>query len=139
VAAQIATAAAANSATLHGINWVASMAFSKADVWAFERMPKLGMNPRAGVELETKLAHAGATHNAFLLDADRQKQLDTLVASLRPVPAPPTAAELAAAPAPGVEVGDAVEASITTMPLGGNMERPATALVPTVPAPSTAN
>ncbi|MGU7779388.1 hypothetical protein [Burkholderia sp. PU8-34] len=120
VAAQIAAEAVANSATLHGVSWVASSAFDKADRWAFDRMTLLGMDPRAGEVLEQKLASAGASRNAFLLDDERQKQMDALVKGV-----PPTAPqhEAAAGPAvppdagaaPGVEVGavttDAVSSS----------------------------
>jgi hypothetical protein len=65
LAAQVAAAATANAASLYGINWVASTAFDKADKWAFQRMTLLGMDPRAGLSLQEKLAQAGATRNAF--------------------------------------------------------------------------
>jgi hypothetical protein len=83
MAARIATAAADNDATLYGINRAALSAFPEADRWAFARMPLLGMDPRAAVTLALKLAQAGATRNAFLLDKERQAQMDALIANVK--------------------------------------------------------
>jgi hypothetical protein len=71
-------------------------------------MTLLGMDPRAGLSLQEKLAQAGATRNAFLLDSDRQKQMDTLVSALPPGTAKEpeiTVKEDAATPDSGVQVG----------------------------------
>jgi hypothetical protein len=123
VAAQIAAEATANTATLHGISWVASSAFDKADKWAFDRMTLLGMDPRAGAVLEKKLATAGASRNAFLLDDERQKQMDALIKGLPPtapqheglgVPASPPDAGAG----PGVEVGAVTTDEVNASPLG---------------------
>ena len=123
VAAQIAAEATANTATLHGISWVASSAFDKADKWAFDRMTLLGMDPRAGAVLEKKLARAGASRNAFLLDDERQKQMDALIKALPPTtpqheglgaPASPPDAGAGA----GVEVGAVATDEVSTTPLG---------------------
>ena len=121
--AQVAAAATANSATLHGINWVASSAFDKADKWAFDRMSLLGMDPRAGKKLELQLAQGGATRNAFLLDQDRQKQMDTLVATL-----PPEVDKQADVSEPdqnGVQVGAPMSDTVSAAPLDATTSTPA--------------
>jgi hypothetical protein len=84
-AASAAGYAVSNAASLHGINWVASTGFQKADKWAFEHMGKLGMNPAAGEDLEKRLTSAGSTRNAFLLNEEREEQMSSLLAS-QPAP-----------------------------------------------------
>lgn len=86
ILAQATTAASANVASLYGLNWVASSAFDEADKWAFERMSKLGMDPRTGLELQLRLVKAGATHNGLLFDDARLKQMEALASALPPTP-----------------------------------------------------
>jgi len=91
IIAQATAKAAANSASLHGVSWVASTTFDRADKWAFERMSKLGMDPRTGLELQLRLVQAGAVHNGLLFDEHRLEQINRLVASLPENPQEPTA------------------------------------------------
>ncbi|AOI44803.1 hypothetical protein WI23_02700 [Burkholderia oklahomensis C6786] len=91
IIAQATAKATANAATLHGVNWVASTVFDRADKWAFERMSKLGMDPRTGLELQLRLVQAGAVHNGLLFDEHRLEQINQLVASLPENPQEPTA------------------------------------------------
>jgi hypothetical protein len=87
------TMAAANKASLSGIDSVASGVFDRADDWAFSNMKKLGMNPRAGISLNAKLVAQGAGNNAFVLDEERLAKMLALLATLPPEPmAPPIAA-----------------------------------------------
>lgn len=81
-AASLTTQAAANRASLTGINGIAADVFDRADQWAFENMRKLGMNPRAGLSLHEKLVAQGAASNAFLLDEKRLAAMRALVARL---------------------------------------------------------
>jgi hypothetical protein len=74
--------AAANRASLSGINGIAAGRFDQADKWAFANMRKLGMNPRAAVTLHEKLIAKGAAANAFLLDEKRLAGMRQLVAGL---------------------------------------------------------
>lgn len=95
-----ATAAAtANVAALHGVSWIASTAFERADKWAFDRMPLLGADPAAGLELQTRLLGEGSVHNAFMLNKDRLAQMEALVTNL-PVKAKD---EVTTVTLPGVE------------------------------------
>ena len=73
---------AANRASLTGVSRVAAGVFEQADKWAFDNMLRLGMDPRAGLGLHEKLVAQGAAGNAFLLDAQRLKQMRALVAGL---------------------------------------------------------
>jgi len=130
--AQITTAAAANKASLFGVNWAASTAFDKADKWAFNRMGLLGMDPRTGLELQTKLAQAGATHNGLLFDENRLKQMDTLVAALPP--AKNTSTATADVPASGVEVDAPIGRDVSASPVGASTDV-APATTPSVVAP----
>jgi hypothetical protein len=45
-------------------------------------MRRLGLNPRAGLDLHEKLVAQGVAGNAFLLDAGRLKKMQALVAGL---------------------------------------------------------
>jgi hypothetical protein len=93
------TLAAANKTNLSGRNRVAAGVFDKADAWTFENMKKLGMDPRAGLSLNDKLAQQGAGNNAFVLDEERLANMQVLLAQLPKAPesgpgqAPATAAE----------------------------------------------
>jgi hypothetical protein len=81
-AASLMASAAANRASLSGINGIAAGRFDQADKWAFENMIKLGMNPLAGLTLHEKLVAQGAAANAFLLDEKRLAGMQELVAGL---------------------------------------------------------
>lgn len=74
--------AAASRASLTGVSRVAARVFDRADVWAFEQMRSLGMDPRAGISLHEKLVAHGAAANAFLLDEKRLARLRALAAGL---------------------------------------------------------
>jgi hypothetical protein len=67
---------------LSGVSRVAAGVFDRADAWAFEQMRRLGLNPRAGLDLHQKLVAQGVAGNAFLLDAGRLKKMQALVAGL---------------------------------------------------------
>lgn len=54
---------------------VASTSFDDADVWAFDRISLLGGDPMAGASLHRKLIDQNLTHNSFVLDEDRVKNL----------------------------------------------------------------
>ncbi len=73
---------AANRAALSGVSGVAAGVFDQADKWAFDNMLRLGMDPRAGLRLHEKLVAQGAAGNAFLLDAQRLRNMRALVAGL---------------------------------------------------------
>jgi hypothetical protein len=81
-AASLMASAAANRASLSGINGIAAGRFDQADKWAFANMRKLGMNPRAGITLHEKLIAQGAAANAFLLDEKRFAAMRALLAGL---------------------------------------------------------
>jgi hypothetical protein len=81
-AASLMASAAANRASLSGINGIAAGGFDQADKWAFENMRKLGMNPRAGITLHEKLISQGAAANAFLLDEKRFAAMRALLDGL---------------------------------------------------------
>ena len=81
-AASLMASAAANRASLSGINGIAAGGFDQADKWAFENMRKLGMNPRAGITLHEKLISQGAAANAFLLDEKRFAAMRALLGGL---------------------------------------------------------
>jgi hypothetical protein len=81
-AASLMARAAANRASLSGINGIAAGQFDQADKWAFANMLTLGMDPRAGLSLHQKLVMQGAAANAFLLDEKRLAGMETLVAGL---------------------------------------------------------
>jgi hypothetical protein len=100
ILAQATTAASANAANLHGLNWVASSAFDEADKWAFEHMSKLGMDPRTGLELQIRLVKAGAIHNGLLFDDARLKQMETLASALPPAQTAVAGAAPESAPTP---------------------------------------
>jgi hypothetical protein len=85
-AAQMTAAAAADKARLTGLDWVAGTVFDRADKWAFERMRVLGMDPTTGLELQGRLAKAGATSNALIFDDERLRQMNSLVASMQNSP-----------------------------------------------------
>lgn len=76
------TLAAANKANLSGLNRIAAGVFDKADAWAFDSMKKLGLDPRAGLTLNDKLALQGSGNNAFVLDEERLAAMRLLVARL---------------------------------------------------------
>lgn len=80
--AALMTDAAANRASLSGINSIAAGVFDKADQWAFERAQKIGVDPRAALTLNEKLALQGTAANAFALDKERLTKLQALVATL---------------------------------------------------------
>jgi hypothetical protein len=116
------TLAAANKANFSGLNRVAAGVFDKADGWTFENMKKLGMDPRAGLSLNDKLAQQGAGNNAFLLDEQRLANMQVLVAQLPKPPASgpgeaPTVAAEADANAPIVETFAIDAASDSSSPL----------------------
>ncbi len=143
--ATAATNAAANAASLHGVSWVASTVFDRADRWAFERMKLLDMNPGVALELEKKLAAANAARNAFLLDEPRQQQMESLVASL-PVHGEPAQSEQAAiSSVSGHDIAQQQETtglavkqdSLGSVP--GLAESTAPALADTLPAPPSQN
>jgi hypothetical protein len=90
-AGSMATRAAANSATLHGINRIAAGTFDRADAWAFEHMLALGMNPRAGYTLHEKLLGRGLEANAFVLDDEREAAMRGLIERLPEVQHPAAA------------------------------------------------
>ncbi|MES2537531.1 MAG: hypothetical protein V4632_16860 [Pseudomonadota bacterium] len=81
-AASLMTRAAANRASLSGINGIAAGQFDEADKWAFNKMITLGMDPRAGMSLHEKLIMQGAAANAFLLDEKRLAGMERLAAEL---------------------------------------------------------
>jgi hypothetical protein len=81
-AASLMASAAANRASLSGINGIAAGRFDQADKWAFANMRKIGMNPRAGITLHEKLIAQGAAANAFLLDEKRFAAMRALLAGL---------------------------------------------------------
>lgn len=85
-AGSAATRAAAERATLSGINRVAAGVFDRADEWAFEHMLRLGMNPRAGLTLHEKLLGQGAAGNGFVLDDERLAGMRVLFDRLPDVP-----------------------------------------------------
>jgi hypothetical protein len=95
-AASLMAQSAANRASLSGVSRVAAGVFERADQWAFEHMRTLGMDPRAGLRLHEKLVAQGAASNAFLLDAQRLKAMETLAAGLPPESRAPLAARLPA-------------------------------------------
>jgi hypothetical protein len=78
--------AAANRATLHGIDRIAVGVFDRADEWAFQHMLALGMNPRAGLTLHEKLLGQGFEANAFVLDDARLAAMRGLFQRLPEVP-----------------------------------------------------
>lgn len=88
-AASMVASSAANRASLSGINRIAAGVFDRADAWAFEKMRKLGMNPRAGMTLHIKLAAQGAAGNAFVFDDERMLQMRALLDTLPGVAPPP--------------------------------------------------
>jgi hypothetical protein len=92
-AASLSAQAAANRASLSGVNRVAAGVFDRADQWAFESMQILGMDPRAGLSLHNKLRANGAVSNAFFLD---EKRLANMRAMLAQLPATRRAAPSAA-------------------------------------------
>lgn len=57
--------------SVSSLSMVASTAFDDADLWAFERMSKLGADPFAVASLHRKLADQGLVRNAFTLDEER--------------------------------------------------------------------
>lgn len=81
------TLAAANKANLSGVNRIAAGVFDKADAWAFDSMKKLGLDPRAGLTLNDKLALQGSGNNAFVLDEERLAAMRLLAAQLPILPA----------------------------------------------------
>jgi hypothetical protein len=81
-AASMMAQSAADKASLSGVSRVAAGVFDRADAWAFEQMRRLGLNPRAGLDLHEKLVAQGVAGNAFLLDAGRLKKMQALVAGL---------------------------------------------------------
>lgn len=85
-AGSMAARAAADRATLHGIDRVAAGVFDRADEWAFEHMLALGMNPRAGLTLHEKLLGQGLEANAFVLDDERLAAMRALFERLPDVP-----------------------------------------------------
>jgi hypothetical protein len=85
-AGSMATRAAANRATLHGINRIAAGVFDRADQWAFDHMLALGMNPRAGITLYEKLLGHGFESNAFVLDDERLAAMNGMIERLPEVP-----------------------------------------------------
>lgn len=82
----MATRAAAERATLSGIDRIAAGVFDRADEWAFEHMLALGMNPRAGLSLHEKLLGQGLEANAFVLDDERLAAMRALFDRLPDVP-----------------------------------------------------
>lgn len=87
----MATRAAADRATLSGIDHIAAGVFDRADEWAFHRMLELGMNPRAGLTLHEKLLGQGLEENAFVLDDERLAAMRVLFERLPDVPQGPRA------------------------------------------------
>jgi hypothetical protein len=85
-AGSMATRAAADRATLHGIDRIAAGVFDRADEWAFQHMLELGMNPRAGLTLHEKLLGQGLEANAFVLDDERLAAMRVLFGRLPDVP-----------------------------------------------------
>jgi hypothetical protein len=85
-AGSMVTRAAANRATLHGIDRIAVGVFDRADEWAFQHMLALGMNPRAGLTLHEKLLGQGFEANAFVLDDARLAAMRGLFQRLPEVP-----------------------------------------------------
>jgi hypothetical protein len=81
-AASLMAQSAADKASLSGVSRVAAGVFDRADEWAFEHMRRLGLNPRAGLDLHEKLVAQGAAANAFLLDAGRLEKMQAMVAGL---------------------------------------------------------
>jgi hypothetical protein len=81
-AASITAQAAANRASLSGVNRVAASVFDRADQWAFESMQILGMDPRAGLTLHNKLRANKAVSNAFFLDEKRLANMRAMIAQL---------------------------------------------------------
>lgn len=85
--------AAANKGMLWGISRVAATVFDQADLWAYERMTRLGADPLAGFGLHQKLLERGLLMNALVLDPERMENLqarvkadgreDAMVAKLR--------------------------------------------------------
>lgn len=116
-AGQVATglaSAAANRASLSGINGIAAGVFDKADRWAFEQARKIGSDPRAGLTLNDKLIQKGWTANALALDTERLNQMRSLVATLptqasAPADEPPgpASAETFQVPDPGNDTDEA--------------------------------
>lgn len=87
-AGSMATRAAAGRATFSGVSRIAAGVFDRADVWAFDHMLALGMNPRAGLSLHEKLLGHGAEDNGFVLDDKRLAQMRALFDRLPEVPQP---------------------------------------------------
>lgn len=81
-ATNMLVSAAANKASLSGVNGIASGVFDKADKWTFDNMRKLGMNARAGMTLHEKMVQQGTAANAFALDEERLTKMRILVAAL---------------------------------------------------------
>lgn len=73
--------ASANRGSLWGVSRIAATVFDRADVWAFDRIGKVGGQPLAGFTLHQKLVEAQAGGNALLFDADRLVALSHLAAS----------------------------------------------------------
>lgn len=73
--------AAIFKSNLGGISWVAGTGFYMADEWAFKRMAKLGGDPLAAFTLHFKLASDANLENAFVMDEDRLKSIETLAAT----------------------------------------------------------
>lgn len=57
--------------SVSSLSLVASTAFDDADIWAFERMTKLGADPFAIATLHRKLVDRGLVRNVFALDDER--------------------------------------------------------------------
>jgi hypothetical protein len=104
------TLAAANKANLSGLNRIAAGVFDKADAWTFDSMKKLGLDPRAGLSLNNKLALQGSGNNAFVLDEERLAAMQLLVAQLPNVPE-------ASRDAPSASVAAANDAMVESFPI----------------------
>jgi hypothetical protein len=73
--------AAVFKSNLSGVAWVAGTGFYMADEWAFKRMTKLGGDPLAAFAMHFTLTSEANVNNAFIMDEDRLKSLETLAAA----------------------------------------------------------
>jgi hypothetical protein len=74
-ASSVMAAAASNRVSLNGVARVGATVFDRADLWAFERIRKLGGSQMAGFTLHQRMVEHGFAANAFAFEVDRLEAL----------------------------------------------------------------